>query len=34
MMDFSKFASNEKTLNEIVVIGYNQVCNQTLSLFY
>ena len=32
MIDLSKFTYNKKILNKIVVLGYNQVCNQILSL--
>ena len=31
IVDLSKFTSNKKILNEIVVIGYKLVCNQTLT---
>ena len=31
MVDLSKFTSNKKILNKVVVLDYNQVCNQTLS---
>jgi len=33
MIDLSKFTSNKKILNKIVVIDYNQVCSQTLFFF-
>ena len=32
MMDMSKFTSNKKILNGVVVLGYNQVCSPILSL--
>ena len=32
MMDLSKFTSNKKILNEVVVLDYNQVCSLILSL--
>ena len=32
MMDLSKFTSNKKILNEVVVLDYNQVCSPILSL--
>ena len=31
IMDLSKFTSNKKILNEVVALGNNKVCNQTLS---
>ena len=31
MVDLSKFTFNKKILSEVVALGYNQVCNQTLS---
>ena len=33
MVNLSKFISNKKTLSGIVVLGYNQVRCQILSLF-
>ena len=30
MVDLSKFTSNKKILSEFIVMGYNQVCCQTL----
>ena len=32
MVDLFKFASNKKILNGVVTLGYNLVCNQTLSI--
>ena len=32
MMDLSKFTYNKKILNEVVVLGYNKVCSQILSI--
>ena len=32
MVDLSKFTSNKKILNEVVVLDYNQVCSPILSL--
>ena len=34
MVDLSKFISNKKILNEIVALGYNQICTQTLSVCF
>ena len=34
MVDLSKFTSNKKILIEIVAIGYNQICSQTLFINY
>ena len=32
MVKLSKLTSNKKIFNEVVVLGYNQVCSQTLYL--
>ena len=32
MADLKKITSNKKILSEVVVLSYNQVCNETLSL--
>ena len=32
MINLSKFTSNKKILSEVVVLGYNQVCSQILSI--
>ena len=32
MMDLSKFTYNKKILSEVVVLGYNKVCSQILSI--
>ena len=32
MVDLFKFASNKKILSGVVTLGYNLVCNQTLSI--
>ena len=32
MIDLSKFTYNEKMLSEVVVLGYNKVCSQILSI--
>ena len=32
MVKLSKFTSNKKIFSEVVVLGYSQVCNQTLYL--
>ena len=32
MVELSKFTSNKKIFSEVVALGYNQVCSQTLSL--
>ena len=34
MVNLSKFTSNKKILSETVVIGYNQICSQTLFINY
>jgi len=31
IVDLSKFTSNKKILNDVVALGYNQVCSQILS---
>ena len=31
-MDLLKFISNKKILSGVVVIGYNQLCSQTLPI--
>ena len=31
MVDLSKFKFNKTIFSEIVILDYNQVCNQTLS---
>ena len=33
IVDLSKFTFNKNILSEIVVIGYNQICSQTLSFY-
>ena len=33
MVDLSKFISNKKILSGVVILGYNQVCCQTLSIY-
>ena len=32
MANLKKITSNKKILSEVVVLSYNQVCNETLSL--
>ena len=32
MVDLKKITSNKKILSEVVVLSYNQVCSETLSL--
>ena len=32
MVKLSEFTSNKKIFSEVVVLGYNQVCSQTLYL--
>ena len=32
MMDLSKFTYNKKILSGVVVLGYNKVCSQILSI--
>jgi len=32
MMDLSKFTSNKKILNEVVILDYNQISSQILSI--
>ena len=33
MVDLSKFISNKNILSKVIIIGYNQVCNQTLFYY-